>query len=264
MASSEYQFSIAQCDVPPERRSVLEAFRAKRSEWVIWLDDDEHHAIWSTLSSLIWNDVSFRTLAQVALDNEQSSLRNSLVAEHVINGHVATQILGIRRLMDTGRGNISLRRLLTEMRSNFALFTRENFVCFDGLPYDYEAIMMAEFAAHGAGFRWLETTGPRAHGVSSMKHEQFDRLSGIQADKRNREDRLPIGLLNTVEGWLNECVANELNEWSHAFLAHAGSVQRREMVARAVVTNDKITEAIISLARVAEALSGEIYFPVDV
>jgi hypothetical protein len=91
MAGAEYQFPITQCDVPPERRATLEAFRSKRKEWVTWLDDDEHHAIWTTLSSLVWNDVSFRTLAQIALDNEKSSLRNSLVADAVINGHVATQ-----------------------------------------------------------------------------------------------------------------------------------------------------------------------------
>jgi hypothetical protein len=36
---------------------------------------------------------------------------------------------------DSGSGVISLRRLLKGMRANINMFTRENYVCCDGLPY---------------------------------------------------------------------------------------------------------------------------------
>jgi hypothetical protein len=113
MAKTEYQYSLEKCDVPAERRAAVESFRAKRLNWVSWLDDDEHHAIWTTLSDMVWSDVSFRVLAQLATDNEETCLSNRLIAEQIINGHVATQVLAIRRLMDEGR-NISLRRLIKE------------------------------------------------------------------------------------------------------------------------------------------------------
>lgn len=61
--------------------------------------------------------------------------------EALIGGYVATQVLAIRLLVDNrGEDVISLRKLLKDVRSNYVLFTRENYVCFDGLPYDYEAV----------------------------------------------------------------------------------------------------------------------------
>ncbi|MGF6312579.1 hypothetical protein ABIB82_006472 [Bradyrhizobium sp. i1.8.4] len=119
--AENYLFRIIQCDVPQERRAALEAYRAKRREWLAWLDTDEHHAIWTTISGMVWTDVSFRTLAQFAAEDETSCLSNTLVAEQIISGHVATQVLAIRRLVDNRRDVISLRRLIKDMRSNFSL-----------------------------------------------------------------------------------------------------------------------------------------------
>lgn len=51
-----------------------------------------------------------------------------------------------------------------------------------------------------------------------MAHEQFDRLTGIDSGKRSREDRLPMSLLTTVEKCLDESGADELAQWSHAYL----------------------------------------------
>jgi hypothetical protein len=47
--------------------------------------------------------------------------------------------------MDRGSsGIISLRRLAKDLKRNFKLLTRENYVCYDGLPYDYRP-----FGRHG-------------------------------------------------------------------------------------------------------------------
>jgi hypothetical protein len=259
--AKDYHCNLSQCDVPIERRQVLESYRAKRRTWLTWIDSDEDHAIWATLSAMVWDDVSFRTLAHLATANEEGPLGNSLIAEKLINGHVAAQVLAIRRLMDKTKNTISLRRLLTDIRGNFQLFTRENYVCHDGLPYDYEPIMLAEIRQHGGtGAFWGATSGPRAWSMSQTAHEQFDRLSGIAATNRTREDRLPRSLLDSVERWLDESGANDLAEWSHAFLAHAGSTERRKALAEAIVTNDKITEATRVLARATEAISAFLLF----
>jgi hypothetical protein len=63
-----------------------------------------------------------------------------LLVQALIDGHVATQVLAIRSLVDNGNSDIiSLGRLVKDIRCNFHLPTRANSVCFDGLPYDYEA-----------------------------------------------------------------------------------------------------------------------------
>jgi hypothetical protein len=123
--------------------------------WLSWIDTDEHHAIWRVLSSMAWTDVSFRALIHFAVNDENNGLNSSLLAEALLDGHVATQVLAIRRLMDDGNSDIiSLRRLVKDLRRNFALLARENYVCFDGLPYDYEAVQQKEMMEH-AGKRIL-------------------------------------------------------------------------------------------------------------
>jgi hypothetical protein len=174
---------------------------------------------------------------------------------------VARQVLGIRRLLDKTSGVISLRRLIIDLRSNWALFTRENYVCHDGLPYDYGAVMLKELAARaGKGAFWAPTTGPDAWATSRMAHEQFDRLAGIDPERRKREDRLPKALVDIIESWLDGSGAEELADWSHAYLAHAGGPDRRKQIGEGPVTADKISAAIKTLVRATEAVSAYILF----
>ncbi len=98
-------------------------------------------------------------------------------------------------------------------------------------------------------------TGPR-----TWRTEQFDRLAGIDSGKRTREDRLPKTLLGTIEGWLDGSGADELAEWSHAYLAHAGGPERRKQIEEGLVTADKISEAIKTLVRATEAVSAYVLF----
>jgi hypothetical protein len=135
--------------------------------------------------------------------------------------------------MDDGNSDIiSLRRLVKDLRRNFALLTRENYVCFDGLPYDYEGVQQKEMMERmGKGLFWGETSGPGAHSISRMAHEQFDKLTGIEPSRRSRVDHLPLSLLATIEKWLDDSGADDLSKWSHAFLAHAGGPESRKRIA---------------------------------
>ena len=46
MKSNDYQYSLAQCDVPEARRSKLEIVpRRKRLRWLTWLDADTPPAL---------------------------------------------------------------------------------------------------------------------------------------------------------------------------------------------------------------------------
>lgn len=253
-----YAYSVAQCDIAADKRGALQSYRDKRRLWLSWIDTDEHHAIWRVLSSMVWTDASFKILTQFAINDEDTALNNTLLGQALIDGHVATQVLAIRRLMDDRNSDIiSLRRLVKDLRRNFHLFTRENYVCFDGLPYDHEAVLEKEMLAHaGKGPFWGQTSGPGAHGTSRIAHEQFDRLARIDPAKRSREDRLPLSLLMTIERWLDESGADELAQWSHAYLAHAGGPESRKRISDLLVTANKITDATKALARVTEAHFG--------
>jgi hypothetical protein len=74
-----YKTPLAQCDVQDKR--ALEAYRAKRAEWLTWLRYDEHHAISDALSGMVWADVRFRTLARIGELESAGGLHNQLVME---------------------------------------------------------------------------------------------------------------------------------------------------------------------------------------
>jgi hypothetical protein len=67
------------------------------------------------------------------------SAQSGLLAHFLDQGYVATQVLAIRRLLDSRKDVFSLRRLLDNITTHQHLITREIYVCNDGLPYDSEA-----------------------------------------------------------------------------------------------------------------------------
>jgi hypothetical protein len=83
-----YRYRFDQCDVPTERHSALQRYRDKRRLWLHWLENDEHHAIWTTLSTMVWKEVAFRTLVNLATGGA-NALNNPLLAEALLEGHVA-------------------------------------------------------------------------------------------------------------------------------------------------------------------------------
>ena len=263
MPDDGYRYDVDQCDVPKERLSGLRRFREKRREWLSWLHTDEHHAIWPTLHTMVWTDVAFDTLRRFAEDNDDNPLNNPLIVEAFVKGHLATQVLAIRKLMeDTPKERLSLRRLVKDLKSHRKLFTRENYVCHDGLPYDYQAVRDAHFsklAAENIVFTWGATDGPEAEGTSELVHHQFDELAGIDHAARTREDCLPLRLLNTIEAWLDDSGADALAKWSSTYLAHAGGPNERARLDGMALTSGKITNTIKALARATQAISLFIY-----
>ncbi|HEY5207304.1 MAG TPA: hypothetical protein VIJ63_22290 [Roseiarcus sp.] len=264
MNPTSYKYAIKDCDVTD--KPALERFRAKRSEWLDWLRHDEHHAITLSICSLVWNDVSFRVLARAGETNEEGALGNSLIAEALIEGHIAIQTLAIRRLMDDRKsGVISLANLLKDIDRNVGLFTRENFVAFDGLPYDCETarkrVVTAQLVAGNSTF-WAARHGPDAYSPSQQAHETFDRISGVDPANRQRLDRIPTRHVKTLRRWLTETNAGSIVDWTDNFLAHAAGRHRRHRVDLAAIqpTLDKITAVTRTFARVSEVVLAYLLF----
>jgi len=76
---------------------------------------------------MVWTEVAFGALTALAVDSGENALNNPLLAEALVTGHVATQVLAIRRLMeDSPKERLSLRSLVKDLKRNAGLFTREN------------------------------------------------------------------------------------------------------------------------------------------
>ncbi|MGE5475528.1 MAG: hypothetical protein ACM3Q1_02650 [Bacteroidales bacterium] len=250
-------------------QAALAQYRQKRAEWLHLLNDDEHHAIWSQITNMIWDDASFRILNEArnpALSPNGSSARNALLANIIDRGYVLGQVIALRKLVeknpsDRKKGVVTLRRLLDDLRLHRHLFTREIYVTHDGLPYDYEEVERQwwerRFKSGETGLTSLPTSGPGAFDFSRMAHERFDKLSGVEPQNRSRTDCISESVFDTLDRWIKESGASDIIIMGNKFLAHAADSVSRASVSldRFGLTMDQIAAAHRAFVRVAQAIS---------
>lgn len=269
-----FKFPEDQCDVAD--RDKLSRYREHATRWFDWLETDDAHAITRQLSDLMWHDATFRILneARRLEGAEASSSRSPLLAPFIDQGYVAGQVLGISKLVEpspnvpnTKKGVISLKRLVDELSDNRDLFTREVFVAHDGLPYEYEAVSrdyhakLFERMGTEPVFETMETEGPGAWDTAQRLHELFDRLSGIKPDARQREDRLPDGIFDTLLKALDDPVFDAIRVLRHKRLAHAAdAVSRLQKTAKSGLKMDETAHAHRVLLGVLQAISAGLLY----
>ena len=175
-AKKEYEYGVDQCSVTD--KALLTEFREKRSEWMDWLERDVHHNIFGQIHSMMWNDAAYRSLNEArrfASANNPTASMNGMFGELIDRGYVSTQVLDICKITDRSNSDpkkavISLPRLLDNIRDHRHLLTRENFVSYDGLPYDYAAAHQTHIDSltpeELGKVRWVSTEGPDAWGTS--------------------------------------------------------------------------------------------------
>ena len=219
-AKKEYEYGVDQCSVTD--KALLTEFREKRSEWMDWLERDVHHNIFGQIHSMMWNDAAYRSLNEArrfASANNPTASMNGMFGELIDRGYVSTQVLDICKITDRSNSDpkkavISLPRLLDNIRDHRHLLTRENFVSYDGLPYDYAAAHQTHIDSltpeELGKVRWVSTEGPDAWGTSERMHNAFDKLSGIAADKGTRTDLIHENVFKTVESWFDAPILQKL------------------------------------------------------
>lgn len=257
-----YKYKIEECSVDPSSRNSLIKYREKRIEWLTWLEKDEEHSFFQTLSNMLWEDVAFRTLVEAANIEKDSALENPLLAHTLIHGHVALQLLAIRRLMDPKNGTMSLPRLLQDLKNNHRLFTREIYICYDGLPYDFEEAeryvieKQTKPSNFGKAF-FADKDGPYAYLPSKIAHERFDKICGVHSKNRTRQDRIPVGILEKLDRLLNSSKAEKLIDWANTYLTHAPIPSKFQRVQNQpnLPPLDDFTETMTILFRVYVAMS---------
>lgn len=236
-----FEFPMESCDVVD--RATLAQFRDKLIEWDTLLNRDPQHSIANQFGDMLWQDAAWRSAnfaRSFTKDEGPNASVSPLLGSMLDRGYVTGQIIAITRLLEKSPDNqpkkavISLRRLVDELRAARPLFTRENFVAHDGLPYDFEPVRDREYAKiaeaanpEGTVYTYLATTGPEGWGMAEAQHKFFDRLSGVGPQARSRSDLITVEVLDRMDASLNDALFDDIRTMRHKGIAHAADAISR-------------------------------------
>ena len=186
---------------------------------------------------MVWTDVAFGTLTAFAVANEENALNNPLIAEALVTGHVAAQVLAIRRLkwrtaLKSASRCAASRRPQSSLWSYHArkLCLLRRLCRTTTRPFGTNDLLFQMQVPRGGSFRAAASEG---------LHVMFDKLAGVHPTRRSREYRLPRDLFSTIGKWLDESGADELAKWASTYLAHAGGPNERTRLGDVEVTSSK-------------------------
>jgi hypothetical protein len=231
----DYSYPIDQCDILDKGKG--ESFRQKRLVWMEWLSGKDPHSISRQIYSMLWEYALFcvvNELREIAATEPENGVSfNDPVIRLFDAGFVTTQAIAIRRLIEKPKSDpkwavISLRSILKDIKENTNLITRENYVCYDGLPYDHEAAYRQCLSTlpSDSGSVYLPTKGPNAWATSELAHKNFDKLSGVEAKNRKRTDVIRADVFVFLESQIETC--KDIKKYVDKFVAHASAPETRK------------------------------------
>lgn len=253
----DYDFSIEDCSVLPGSRKRLAAYREFRTRCLERLSGNESTAVSQQLHDLSWHTMVFYCLNETRRI-EGRRLVNGALWELVGAGYANLMAVGIRRLVDTHGAATSLVTILKDIQAHPEFFTRELFVAFDGIPYDYwpayeEHAKKVIAGGPGASFGWQTTKGPAAWGTSEMMHRAFDKLSGVPPDQRRRSDTISPHVFANVRQALGDPSVLLVKTFTDKVVAHAERLAQGQDVA--VPSFDDVEDALRTLTHVANFMA---------
>jgi hypothetical protein len=207
-------FDLCQCDV--QDKETLAIFRNNLLRWQEILKGDDHHSIFYQLEDIIWNDSIYQSFNEARrISSEIKEFGNEIPDSIIVlldQSYSNSQIMAIRRITDAHewkpeRAVYSIHSLMAEIKSRIDLFTRENYVCYDGLPFD------------GNGLEW-----PRDHDYH-RRQAAFDKLAGTISQNRKREDRVSAENIDNISKEIKQ--AELIREYSNKYIAHAAAKNNR-------------------------------------
>jgi hypothetical protein len=257
-----YKTSIDKCDVHDQE--ALTIYREKRYEWLSWYElwPGEPNTVQAQLFNMIYLDLVYRTLVvprHKADDQSKIAARSGVLAHFLDQAYVASQVLAIRRLLDTRNDVFSLRRLLDDIAKYRLLITREIYVCNDGLPYDSGAWQSLPQGVEGK--LWgIEAPEFSNYLSSRFRHEAFDRLSGVSPAARERFDRIKVSVFQELKNWLTNSPADKIIQLSHKFFAHASTTDSRGSLKFSGIDLTDVDKVQRALVRVERAITDLLLF----
>lgn len=264
MTDSGYEYPVEECDVPQVRHGILEEYRSFRSSCLEYLHGDFDSSVTSQIHELAWQTAVFRTLNE-ARRLEPERPVNGALWDLASSGYSSILALGIRKLVDRDRRTDSLWNVVSKIERRLELLTRENYVCFDGIPFDYKEAQKRYYDSLGPSererLRWVPTTGPQAWGMSELMHEAFDQLCGRPA-RRRRSDRVDAAILRRLKERLAHPAIVKVQELANRRMAHAERISPTT-TAPPTATYNEVDTALEHLVRVMNFISSHLFYDVS-
>jgi hypothetical protein len=257
---SDYEYPPEQCDVPEVRRPALAQYRIFRRKVLEQMRGAADTSVMNQVHDLAWHTAVFRTLNE-ARRIEPNRAVNGAMWELTTAGYASLMTLGIRKLVDKDPRTDSLWNVIALVGRRPELLTREKFVCYDGLPYDYEAVQqkyLDSIAGSGVRARWLPTKGPDAWAPSEMMHKAFDRLAGYP-EKRKRTDTIDLSILDLLRERLAHPAIGKVCTMADRRVAHAERISEDSGPVPIATYND-IDTALQQIVYVANFLSASFFY----
>jgi hypothetical protein len=178
--------------------------------------EDSENGIQNIIQFLAWNDSIYRTfnegLRLAKSEARKKKIPISLV-DYIHRAHISFVAITLRKLYDDkkdGRRAVnSLRTVTQKILDNIHLFSRENYLTYDGMPYE-----------DTNGIDW------KISAVIQDRHEQFDLLCNLapgsprgpkdKADRSNAEHLHAKSILRV-----------EIDSFANKFLAHSAARNNR-------------------------------------
>lgn len=264
LSARRFTVPIEACEV--EKKANLERYRQHWLKWMSWHEHrpDEPNSIESQINLMIFNDITYRSVVSArgsSTGDFPVSSTNPTLAYLADQGYLLFQVLAIQKLLDRRPNVISIRRLLTDVRKNRDVITREVFVSGDGHPYDYNSwAMMPEWQDDPLTRTWgLGSPHLGKYMVSKQLHETFDILSGKDPAQRGREDTIRQSVFKTLNSWIDTESAREIESIRNNFIAHsADAITRNRSPQSSGVRFSQIDELQRAIVRVERALADHI------
>ncbi|MFH1777145.1 MAG: hypothetical protein ABH952_06290 [Candidatus Omnitrophota bacterium] len=258
-----YKYRLKKCDIA-DKGSTKE-FRKKRRQWIKWFIGKDANSIWNQISWNVWYFVLFRTiddLRKLAMEQPIVNVAfNSSVLRLFYIGFATTQSTAIRRLIEKPPSNpnpkravISLQSITSDIEKHRHLLTRENYVAYDGLPYD--STPKSKSLRTG----WIASKGPKAWPTSELAHENFDKLSNVKSTRRKRTDLINKTWFRYLEKKLNIC--KDTKKYVDKFIAHGAAPSTRKSLTKTQkgISIDRLENCWKAIYQTASFIYGSLLF----
>jgi len=230
-----------------------------RAKWINLMGNPKTHSVWGQLWKMIYSDLNYRTIGIITKLDPCCPLNNPMVRRLVTDGWIPLQVLGIRRLWSERKDDISVRRIILDMKQNIAVFTRENYLAWSGLPYYIPRFSEEEQSRIPVPLPGSAFVSPDSPFMVTKRittaHEQFDRLSKTSPVDRKPSDHIPKRLFEVLEKHVQSSGIGKVVNWSHQYVAHAGDPDHSSWKDPNATWGD-IESSQRTLAQVAQIISG--------
>lgn len=207
--------------------------KKKFGEWNEWLFGDDMHSIQRQIHKMIWDMAVFLAINKIRglapVDENGNPQLNPTVHTLINNSFFETQMLAIRKFLESKRFMWSLWRLIQDIENYHDSLTRENILAAHGFPYDYEAEKRAllESEAHNGSAHWL---GPGLVKCTHSEHvhNSIDLLSGVTSNNRQPGDKVRKRIFKFLKQKLEVC--DQMCDYVNNFIAHCPKPESGERI----------------------------------